>query len=226
MPPIDRLGFAPDKVTDALLRLNTPEPLAGTTPIAALGLMTSPAVPPAPVMLALILMLFEAVSVSVVLAFHAIGALTFKLPSPAPAVLLVCSKTLVPAFNAVSTSVLSTMLPPEFEVHVPAGDCAAVVVALLTVKSVGSSSQVPAAPCGAEAFIAMPATSSLWPDVSIVPPFPKPAPLAPSRPLTAVTPSDHTTIVPPFPFCVASALRVASDEMLTVSAWARGPVPC
>src|SRR6202163_2312026 len=165
VPPMERLGFAPDKVTDALLRLNTPEPLAGTTPIAALGLMTSPAVPPVAMMLALILMLFEAVSVSEVFALHAIGALTFKLPSPALAVLLVCSTTLVPAFNAVSTSVLSTMLPPEFEVHVPDGNCAAVVVALLTVKSVGSSSQVPAAPCGAGGFIAVPGTSSLWREV-------------------------------------------------------------
>src|ERR1700736_302892 len=124
MPPMDRVGFAPDKVTDALLRLNTPKPLAGTTPIAALGLMTSPAVLPVPVMLALTLMLFEAVSISEVFALHAIGALTFKLPAPAPAVLLVCSTTLVPAFNAVPTSVLSTMLPPEFEVQVPAGGCA------------------------------------------------------------------------------------------------------
>src|ERR1700736_3773702 len=112
---MDRPGFAPDKVIDALLRLNTPEPLAGTTPFAALGLMTSAAVPPVAVMLALMLTLFEAVSVSVVFAFHAIGAFTFKLPAPAPAVLLVWSTTLVPAFNAVSTSVLSTRLPPAFE---------------------------------------------------------------------------------------------------------------
>src|ERR1700676_783963 len=118
---MDRLGLAPDKVIDVLLRLNTPVPLAGTAPFAVLGLMIRPAPPPVAVMLALMLTLFEAVSVSVVLAFHPIAAFTFTSPAPGPTVPLVCSKTLVPAFNAASTSVLRTMLPPEFEVQVPLG---------------------------------------------------------------------------------------------------------
>src|SRR3984957_4285630 len=106
MPAMDRLGFAPDRVTDAPFRLNIPVPLAGTAPFAVLGLITSPAVLPVAVMLALILTLFDAVSVSEALAFHEIAAFTFTSPSPGPAVLLVCSTTLVPAFNTVSTSVL------------------------------------------------------------------------------------------------------------------------
>src|ERR1700680_2312971 len=106
---MERLGFAPDKVTDALLRLNTPEPLAGTAPIALLGLMTSPAVPPVAVMLALILTLFEAVSVSVVLALHVTAAFTVTSPDPMPPrVPLVWSKTLVPAFNTALISVFRT----------------------------------------------------------------------------------------------------------------------
>src|ERR1700722_4517239 len=132
MPAMDRLGFAPDRVTDAPLkplRLKTPVPLAGAPPLAVLGLMTSPAVLPVAVMLALMLTLFEAVSVSVGVAVHESAPFTF--PSPAPAkslgVPLVWSTTLVPAFNAALTSVLRTMLPPAFEVQVPAGDWAAVV---------------------------------------------------------------------------------------------------
>src|SRR6202043_2455230 len=122
MPAMDRLGPAPVKVTEALLRVNKPVPVAGPAPFAVLGLMNSPAAPPVAVMLALILTLFEAVSVRVVLALHAIAAFTFTSPNPAPTVLLVCSRTLVPVFNAVSTSVLRTMLPPELEVQVPVGD--------------------------------------------------------------------------------------------------------
>ncbi len=81
---MDRLGFAPERVIDALFRLNTPVPLAGTAPMVELGLMTSPAVSPVAVMLALTLTLFEAVSVSVVLAPHDIGAFTLTSPASAP----------------------------------------------------------------------------------------------------------------------------------------------
>src|ERR1700730_2407564 len=135
MPPIDRLGLVPVRLTDALCRLKTPVPLAGTEPIAVFGLMTSPAVLPVAVMLALILMLFEAVNVSVVLAVQERAAFTFTSPgSVPPGVLLVWSTTFVPAFNAVLMSVLRTMLPPAFEVHVPVGDCVADEVVLLTVR--------------------------------------------------------------------------------------------
>src|SRR5580704_8312246 len=120
---MDRLGVAPDRVMDALWRLKTPVPLAGTAPIALLGLMTSPAVPPVAVMLALMLTLFEAVSVSVVLALHVTAAFTFTSPDPVPpGVPLVWSKTLVPAFNTLLISVFRTTLQPALGVQVPAGD--------------------------------------------------------------------------------------------------------
>src|SRR6202051_1179372 len=123
---MDRLGVAPDRVTDAPLkplRLKTPVPLAGAPPLAVLGLMKSPAVSPVAVMLALMLTLFEAVSVRVVLAVHETAPFTFTSPGPAksPGVPLVWSTTLVPAFNAALRSVLRTMLPPAVEVQVPAG---------------------------------------------------------------------------------------------------------
>src|SRR3984893_18521001 len=220
MPAMDRRGLAPDRVTDAPLRSNTPVPLAGAPPLAVLGLMTSPAVAPIAVMLALMLTLLEAVSVSVVLALHETAPFTFTSPGPAesPSVPLVWSTTLVPAFNAALTSVLRTMLPPAFEVQVPVGDCVAVVAALLTVRLYGSRSQVPAAPSGAEAFTAMPVMARSWPEVSILAPLPRPAPTALSRPLTLVAPSDQTTTVPPSPARVASALSVAPGATSIASA--------
>src|ERR1700682_391269 len=123
MPAMDRLGLAPKRVMDALLRLNTPVPLGGTPPIAVLGLMTSPAVLPIAVMLELMLMLFEAVSVRMVLALHEIGAFTFRLPACAPpGVPLVWSTTLVPAFKTALMSVFRTTLPLAPDVQVPAGN--------------------------------------------------------------------------------------------------------
>src|ERR1700730_10083431 len=124
---MDRPGLAPDRATDAPLkplRLKTPVPLAGAPPLAVLGLIKRPTVPPVAVILALMLTLFEAVSVRVVLAAHDTAPFTFTSPGPAksPGVPLVWRTTLVPAFNAALTSVLRTMLPPAFEVQVPVGD--------------------------------------------------------------------------------------------------------
>src|ERR1700682_1513913 len=111
MPARDRLGFAPSKVMDALLRLNTPVPLAGTPPPAVLGLMIRAAVLPVAVMLALMLTLFEAVSVRMVLVPHEIAAFTFRSPTSAPpGVPLVWSTTLVPAFKTALMSVFRTDL--------------------------------------------------------------------------------------------------------------------
>src|SRR6202051_1807926 len=124
---MDRLGVAPDRVTDPLLkplRLNTPVPLAGAPPLAVLGLMTSPAVAPVAVMLALMLTLFEAVSVRVVLAVHESAPFTFTSPGPAKSLAepLVWSTTLVPAFKTALRSVFRTTLPLAPEVQVPVGD--------------------------------------------------------------------------------------------------------
>src|ERR1700722_3421083 len=101
---MDRLGFAPGKLTVAPLRLNMPVPLADTPPLAVFGLMTKPAELPVAVMLALMLTLFEAVSVRVVSALHEIAAFTFTSPDPAAAMPLVWSRTLVPPFKAALTS--------------------------------------------------------------------------------------------------------------------------
>src|ERR1700681_2328735 len=157
---MDRPGLAPDRVTDAPLkplRLKTPVPLAGAPPLAVLGLMKSPAVAPVAVILALMLTLFEAVSVRVVLAVHDTAPFTFTSPGPAksPGVPLVWSTTLVPAFKTALRSVFRTTLPLAPEVQVPVGDWVAVVAAPLTVKLYGSRSQVPAVPSGAEAFTVM-----------------------------------------------------------------------
>src|SRR6202051_2108420 len=164
---MDRLGVAPDRVTDPLLkplRLNTPVPLAGAPPLAVLGLMTSPAVSPVAVMLALMLTLFEAVSVRVVLAVHETAPFTFTSPGPAksPGVPLVWSTTLGPAFRTALRSVLRTTLAPAREAQVRVGAWVAVVAAPLTVRLYGSRSQVPAVPSGAEAFTVMPGMARSW----------------------------------------------------------------
>src|ERR1700730_5340954 len=113
MPAIERLGVAPNSGMDALFRLNIPVPLAGTPATTALGLMISPAVLPVAVILALMLTLFEAMSVRMELEIHEIGAFTFRLPACAPpGVPLVWSTTLVPAFKTVLMSVFRTTLPP------------------------------------------------------------------------------------------------------------------
>jgi len=64
--------------------------LAGSPPFAVPGLMTSPAVAPLAVMLALMLTLFEAVSVKVVFALHATASFTLTLPDPAVPPPLLC----------------------------------------------------------------------------------------------------------------------------------------
>src|ERR1700692_112036 len=95
---MDKLGVVPGKLMDApLLRLNVPVPIAVSVPLAVLGLMTTPAVLPVAVMLALTLTLFDAVIVKVVLALHEIASFTFTLPLPAVAPLLLCKTTPVVA---------------------------------------------------------------------------------------------------------------------------------
>ena len=84
--------------------------LAGSPPFAVPGLMTSPAVLPLAVMLALTLTLFEAVSVNVVFALHATASFTFTLPDPAaPPPLLSRITGVVPRF---AESVAPVMSPP------------------------------------------------------------------------------------------------------------------
>ena len=133
--------------------------------------------------------------------------------------------SLVPALSAALISALTTRLPPAPEVQVPVGLCVALVAAPLTVKLYGSSSQLPAAPFGAEALMVIPVTSSTWPEVSTLPPLPPSRPpLASSLPQTTVVPSDHAVIVPPLPcmnpwknmFCGVnhqSALRDTSGRL-------------
>src|ERR1700737_2746663 len=104
MPAMDRPGLVPDRVTDALLTLKTPVPLPASAPFAVLGLMINPAALPVAVMLAWTLTLFEAVSVSVVLALHVTGSYTFTLPDPTAPPLLLCKVTAVVARLAESVA--------------------------------------------------------------------------------------------------------------------------
>src|ERR1700722_2883792 len=95
---MDRLGVAPGRLMAApLLRLKVPVPLGVSPPLAAFGLMTRPAVLPVAVRLALMLTLFEAVSVNVVLALQVTGSLMFTLPLPAVAPALLFRISLVVA---------------------------------------------------------------------------------------------------------------------------------
>src|SRR4030066_207800 len=81
------------------------------------------------------------------------------LPLPSAAVPVVCKITLVPAFNRLLMSVLSTLVAPLPELHVLL-TLATVLVVALTVRSHGSSNHVPAIPLGAAASILTPAISS------------------------------------------------------------------
>src|ERR1700730_19315290 len=82
-------------------------------------------------MLALILTLFDAVSVKAVLAFHATASLTFPLPDPAVAPLLLCRLT--PVVPRLLESVVPVISPPL----------------AATIKFCGSIIQLPYDPVGA-----------------------------------------------------------------------------
>src|SRR5487761_2099469 len=109
-----------------------------------------------------------------------IGAETVMFPASAsaPVVLMV---TEVPEFSAASMVKLVMDEPVAEGAHVPVFENVPPVSvnreeAETTVTLIGSSSQLPATPLGAAAFILMPVTSRLWPEVSMKPPLP---PLAP-----------------------------------------------
>ena len=94
-------------------RLNLPTPVAPSVVVkalAVLGLRTSPAVLPDAVMLALIFILFEAVSVRVVLALHATTSFTLTSPDPVELPRLLINSTLV--LPRLPDNVAPVMSPP------------------------------------------------------------------------------------------------------------------
>ena len=106
-----RLGAAPDSVTDAPLpRLKTPTPLAASMPFVVFGLMTTPALSPVAVILALMLTLFDAVMVSVVLAPQVTASLIFTLPAPAEPPIALCR--VMPVLPRLDDSAAPVMSPP------------------------------------------------------------------------------------------------------------------
>ena len=87
------------------------------------------------------------------------------------------------------------------------------------VTSEGSSSQVPAAPCGALASTMPVSVSSPCVEVSTKPPLPPPAPpRAEAEPAKVLDFSPHSVTSPPSPFFSASALIVVAASTATVFA--------
>jgi hypothetical protein len=97
----------------------------------------------------------------------------------------------------------------------------------ITVMLSGSSSHMPPSPAGAPVSTdALAPMVSVWPEVSINPPLPPSAPpRALARPLNIVSPTDHTTIVPPLPRVMAFASKRAPASTVTARACGSGPVP-
>src|ERR1017187_5579522 len=146
----------PPILTKLFVMLTLPVPLAVSGPFAVLALSARPELAPVAVMLALLMLtLFEAVSISVVFAFHETTSFTFTLPLPTAPPLLLCNVTLVVP-RLVEKSV--PVVPPPLAA---------------TVKSLGSISQVPALPLEARVLTrAVSAILTFAPDVSIKPPSP------------------------------------------------------
>src|ERR1700683_4163207 len=123
---MESAALAPDRLTEAPAPMfKVPVPLGVSAPLAVLGLMNNDAVLPVALMLALILTLFEAVSVSAVLALQETVSLTLTLPLPALAPALLCS------VMEVVPSSLESVAPV---ISPPLG---------ATLKSFGSMSQLP-----------------------------------------------------------------------------------
>ena len=105
-------------------------------------------------------------------------------------------------------SVLRTLPPPLAAVQ--SGLLPALVVVLpLMMRLSGSSSQVPASPCGAEASSEPVMFRVILPEVSTNPPLPPfGPPLASMLPPNCVQSSAQTVTLPPLPLFVALALIV------------------
>ena len=95
---------------EPLFRVYTPAPLAASPKFAVFGAITSPAVSPVALIFALMLTLFDAISVSEVLVVHVTGSLTFTLPEPAAAPKLLSISMLL--FPNKADSSLPVMSPP------------------------------------------------------------------------------------------------------------------
>src|SRR5882724_6127624 len=183
-PAMERLGAEPGKLMEApLLSWNVPVPLAISAPFAVLGLMMSPAVLPVAVTVALTLTLFEAVSVNVVLALQDTLSFTFTSPLPAAAPALLCRITAVVA--RLFESAAPVMSPPL----------------AATVKSCGSTSQLPYSPALDDVLtLALSATSTCAAEVSMAPPRPPLGALASNVPPTWTVPAampPNSVMLPP-----------------------------
>src|SRR5450830_221538 len=101
------------------------------------------------------------------------------------------------------------------------------ILGLPIVISSGSSSQFPAAPCGAAVLTeALALISKALPDVSTWPPLPAVLPpRAVMLPSNCVILSDHTATLPPLPVLMASALIAAPAWTVVVCACCSGPAP-
>src|SRR5712691_7015473 len=225
--PLDVLLHGPKaRTTLALVSVVPPvdEPVRAPTVIAAVCDTVPPALRASaelallPVIAALIAMLPAALSVSVVAVVQVIGALTVIAPvSPTefgePTVVRTTLLPVppLPVLRAFWIVVLATVAGLAVGEMVSVGPADPVSVMLLsaavTVRSVGSSSQVPGFPATALASTtALLAMASVCPEVSTHPPLPPLGPpLARIVPLNTVVPSDHTTTFPPLPLAVALA---------------------
>ena len=149
-----------------------------------------------------------------------IGAATVMSPAWAPPA-LVARLTLVPASSAVLIveAAITALSPVVVALGNPLTLLSGPVA--FTVRLLGSSSQVPPLPWGAEASGARLTASCCLPEVSTKPPSP---PWLPPRaliaPSTRVALSAHTTTWPPLPAWVASAFRVLLPSTVVVVALA------
>src|SRR5262249_28406303 len=144
-------------------------------------------------------------------------------PGCVPVALKVVTVTEVPASSdatIVATLRVELSAVGEQTSGAPAQATFAVAVVMSMLLS-GSSSQLPALPCGAGASTEAlaPMFSVPLPEVSTQPPSPPDGPpLARMVPLNAVAPSDQTATVPPLPLPVALASMTAPTAMLVLSA--------
>ena len=180
---------SPVVIAVAAFRLTLPAALNLRLPVvvvvAASRLISRPEfatrLPLVPVMACLIFMSRSACNVRVVLAVQTTASLTLISPFPMPPAprFLVVTVTLVPPNASFRSLTFTLAMPtPEFGAKTPALGVAFVIAAFDIETSAGSSSQSPLLPFGALALTRIPATSSIWPEVSIKPPSP---PCAPPR---------------------------------------------
>ena len=188
------------------------------------------AIPPLPVaeMAALTLIVVAAFSVRLFTDAQLTGLLTMIDPRPPPPEVVASTMTELLASAVCRSVVFRLEVAAVVLVSVaPVVPCPDELAAVLIVMSVGSSNNVPVAPCAARVSTVPWKTSVPLPEVSTKPPWPDVAPPRASiAPLKSVLPSAQTLTVPPSPAFVALALMRTSAPTCVRCAVATPPWPC